>query len=258
MSDNIVPSVTIVLARMESARLPGKALVDLNGIPLIAMILERLSLLPELQPVILATTDDPKDNLLAREAVSRGVSVYRGSGKDVLRRLIAAALAHGVKPEGSVVKATGDNPFVDIDEAVRALAEHKRTGSDLTLVDGLPMGAGVGVFKLDALGRSWQQSDDPVSREHPGLLMHANHDSYKIQTIDALPEKRWPELRLTVDEHKDLELARHIVSRLDSCPAGPPLLSIIEMLREDPGLISVNRDVVQITPIMPDESTIDE
>ncbi len=245
----------MVLARMESSRLPGKALIDLGGIPLIGMVLERFARHPELHPIVLATTPSVEDNLLAREAVSRGVEVYRGDSDDVLGRLIGAARRCGLGSDGAVVKATGDNPFVDAEEAVRAYREHCRADADLTIVEGLPMGAGVGVFKLGALERSWKESDDPVSREHPGLLVRTEPGSYRLRILKAPPEKNNPALRITIDEYEDLELARKIISRLEPGPVGPDLRSVINLLQQDDGFRAINRDVQQEKPVLCSQKT---
>lgn len=60
--------------------------------------------------------------------------------------------------------------------------------------------------------------------------------------VDAPPRLRRPELRLTVDTPEDLELTRQIYARV---PAPADLADVIALLDASPGLVELNRQVVQ-------------
>lgn len=79
----------IVFSRMSSSRLPGKALMQLGGIPLVERVLRRASLCG--LPVCFATSTDCSDNILAEFVESLGYKVYRGELTDVLNRAAKAA-----------------------------------------------------------------------------------------------------------------------------------------------------------------------
>ena len=57
-------SAIILQARMASSRLPGKALANLGGRPIVARCVERLAVRSSM-PVILATTTRADDDVLA-------------------------------------------------------------------------------------------------------------------------------------------------------------------------------------------------
>ena len=57
--------VGIILARLDSTRLPGKALRQVKGVPLIGYIIARAKRIPDLEVLVLATTERPLDDSLA-------------------------------------------------------------------------------------------------------------------------------------------------------------------------------------------------
>ncbi|MDB5458001.1 MAG: acylneuraminate cytidylyltransferase, partial [Caulobacter sp.] len=112
--------LAVLQARMSSKRLPGKAMATLQGQPMILRQLERLRRARTLSKIIVATSAEPVDDGLAGFLVSRGQTVFRGSGLDLLDRIARCAEAAG--PVSHVVRIKGDAPFVDpslVDEAVR-------------------------------------------------------------------------------------------------------------------------------------------
>ena len=54
----------IIQARMGSSRLPGKVLMEIGGVPLLSYVHSRLISLDERYSLIVATTKNPKDNIL--------------------------------------------------------------------------------------------------------------------------------------------------------------------------------------------------
>ena len=95
--------VAVVQARLGSTRLPGKALLDLAGRPMLAHVLERAAAVPGIDQVVLATTVSPEDAALAELARAAGIACVRGGVDDVLDRFHAALAAH---PADAVVRIT--------------------------------------------------------------------------------------------------------------------------------------------------------
>jgi spore coat polysaccharide biosynthesis protein SpsF (cytidylyltransferase family) len=110
---------------MGSARLPGKAMRMLAGHPLITHAIVRLQ--SSGYPVVLATTTKPEDDCLIEVATGLKAHVFRGSEDDVLDRFAQAARHFELH---RVVRATADNPVVDIDAVARTLMLLDRTSAD--------------------------------------------------------------------------------------------------------------------------------
>src|SRR6516164_455352 len=104
--------VTIVQARMGSERLPGKVLAPVLGLPLLALIIKRISPAKKLGTLVVATTEQPEDDAVEELLLDLGVNCFRGSTEDCLDRYYKAAQAYQAQV---VVRLTGDNPLIDHD-----------------------------------------------------------------------------------------------------------------------------------------------
>ena len=93
--------------RLDSSRLPRKALLDLGGRPVIVRAMEALDGVPA-DIRALVTTDDSRASL-SPLASSCGWEIHCGSKDDVLSRYLGAASRYGTD---TIIRATGDNPLV--------------------------------------------------------------------------------------------------------------------------------------------------
>ena len=100
----------IVGARIGSTRLPGKALLQIGGYPMIIFLLERIRATQSVNKIIFATTTLSEDNELAQVVKDAGFTVFRGSNQNVVERYIDAAQEYNLD---YVIRITGDCPFVD-------------------------------------------------------------------------------------------------------------------------------------------------
>jgi len=201
----------VLLARHASQRFPGKAMAVLAGRTLLEHCVSRLTA-AGVGPVVLATTTRSDDDVLAVLAARLGARVYRGDQHDVLGRIVAAAEAHGFS---RLLRATGDNPFVDIGGPARALAL-LAPGVDYACEDGMPVGAAVEAVTLAALARSAAEATDPADREHVTTFIKAHPDRYRCIRRRAPAALCAPDVRLTVDTPSDLAWLRSLVAATGS------------------------------------------
>lgn len=220
----------VVQARMGSVRLPGKSLARIGGRSLLARVVERLNAQEEL-PVVVATTTLLEDDLLCEEADRLGVVVLRGSADDVLGRYAFAASLLGVP---AIVRATADNPAVDLESAHRTLEILERSGADYVVDYGLPVGGTVEAIAAPALVRAAALATDPYDREHVAPYIRRDAGSRAIDAM-APTELRRPELRFTVDTAEDLEYMRRVFQEAGPADRPRPLAELIaaaDRLRE--------------------------
>lgn len=195
----------VIQARMGSARLPGKSLAPIGGRSLLARVVERLLHQGEL-PVVLATTTLLEDDLLCEEADRLGVTVVRGSADDVLGRYGFAASLLGAP---AIIRATADNPAVDLDAPLRTLDILLRSGADYVVDYGLPLGGTVEAMTTAALVRAAALATEPYDREHVTPFVRRDGRSRAIDALAPTALRR-PDLRFTVDTADDLDYLRRI------------------------------------------------
>jgi spore coat polysaccharide biosynthesis protein SpsF (cytidylyltransferase family) len=216
-------ALIVLQARMASRRLPGKALALVGGRPILARCLDRLRA-SAVAPVVLATTTCAADDALAALAEAAGVPVVRGPEDDVLRRFVVAATRFGAT---YVVRATADDPAVDIDAPRRVLETLVRTGADYVVEAGLPYGAAVEGVSVDALEKADVMATAAADREHVTPLIRRDR-LFRALEVLAPAHLRRPDLRLTVDTLRDLAFVRRLMASLGDPPAEPPLRAIID------------------------------
>ena len=212
----------ILQARYASTRLPGKALAQIGSLTVLDHCLQRL-LAGDAAAVVLATTTNPEDDALAAVAEGRGVPVFRGDVDDVLGRYAAAAARFQLHP---VIRATADNPAVDIDAPRRVLAALTGTRADYVREDGLPIGAAVEGLTYAALCRCALAARLPGDREHVTTYVKSQPQWFRIAGIEAPAAVRRPDIRLTVDTAADLEFVRKLFAR-----AGDHLTPLASLIR---------------------------
>ena len=78
--------VAIVQARLDSTRLPGKVLKEIEGKPMLYHIVNRLRRSNLITKIIVATSDEDSDNPINDFCMQNGIECFRGSKDDVLDR----------------------------------------------------------------------------------------------------------------------------------------------------------------------------
>jgi len=217
------PALVVVQARMGSQRLPGKSMASIGGEPLIAIVLRRL-LAADVGPVVLATTTGRDDDVLEAAATRLGVPTARGARDDVLERFVHAAAGRGAD---IVIRATADNPAVDIGAAGRAIAALSAADADYCHEQRLPYGAVVEAVRISALLDAAQKATAAGDREHVTTFIRRHPTDYRLIQPDAPAALQRPDLRLTVDTEQDLAFMRAIARELPAPLAAAPLGDVI-------------------------------
>jgi spore coat polysaccharide biosynthesis protein SpsF len=215
------PTAIVLQARVGSRRLPRKVLAPIGRRTLLAHCIRRLA--ASRVPVIVATTDRPEDDDVEVEARRHDAAVLRGAEHDVLDRYLAAAQAFGLD---EIVRATADNPFVDVAGVGRVLELRRRVQADHIAEHGLPVGAAVEAVTTAALVRSRVLITDPYDREHVTSFVRRDSRFRSLRAM-APADVRRPGLRLTVDTADDLEFARAVHRTLGGGDEIHPLSSVI-------------------------------
>ena len=240
----------VIQARSTSSRLPNKVLALIGDQPLIRWTIDAMSAVTGLRALIVATTDDPSDDLLARTVADLGIAVHRGPTHDVLARCWDAVARFG--PE-VVVRQTADNPFVDPDVVSAQVARLKAGPFDFVGNVGWPLGIAAEVATRDALEAAAVEATDPAEREHVMPFIYNRPERFRVGYLDGPADPAHG--RFTVDTEEDLTLARALAERLGH--GAPVHLGELEaIIRAEPTLADINADVRQKTWREVDERAI--
>lgn len=227
-------ALAIVQARMSSTRLPGKSLAEVNGEPMLLLLLRRLSHARRIDGIVVATSTDASDDPIAAVASGAGVAVSRGPRRDVLGRFL---LAIGDRKD-PIVRITADCPLIDptiVDDTVErflsvAGCAYASNIQPRTFPDGLDVEV-IDAAALRAVAREALESED---REHVTSAIRAQPERFRQAAV--LGACNLGELRWTVDDPEDLEFVRALVRRLGARRHEAGLTEILSAIRAEPSL----------------------
>jgi spore coat polysaccharide biosynthesis protein SpsF (cytidylyltransferase family) len=237
-------TAAIVQARMGSTRLPGKTLMDLGGVPVVDWVTRRLAMTAGLDDVLVATSDQPADDVLARHLVGSGQRVVRGPADDVLGRFQQAL---GATDADTVVRITADCPFVQPELISLGLTTFFECGADYlgTALDGrLPRGFDLEVIRRGAVESAALEAHDPVEREHVTTFVLRRPERFHHAALPAPEWARRPGYRICLDEPPDLSVLRAVVDGLGATPESLDGRAVISFLDANPQVVALNRSVV--------------
>ena len=209
-----VYSMTIGLfipVRLDSTRLPQKALLDIAGKPALQHLIERLKLAQSPDVFVICTSTDPNDAPLQKIADATGVKLFRGSKEDLLERFRSAAEHYQVD---LIINVDGDDLLVD-PEQVDAVAEVLQdSGADFVTCEGLPFGAAAIGLRAEALALVCARKEQTRTATGWGAFF-LNNPSLRTKTLKIDdPELHHPEIRMTLDYEEDYRFFTAVFAEL--------------------------------------------
>jgi len=240
--------VATIECRTTSSRLPGKVLMRSCGKPMLEHLIERLSRVRRLDAIILATTTNATDDVIADLAARLGIGCYRGSEEDVLARVLGAATSVSAD---IIVEITGDCPLLDPDIVSQTLDLYLTNLCDYACNDlppSFPIGQDVEVFSTELLRLADREGLTSEDREHVSWFFIRHPERFRHLTLPAPPPLHWAHLRLTLDEMDDFRLIDAVFTAL--YPSNPSFscADVLAFLRENPELLQFNAHVQQRHP----------
>ena len=203
----------VLQARVDSSRLPQKALLPLGGRPLIFRVMEAFNSFAR-EAKILACPEDSAASFapLAEEA---GFTLITGPKDDVLERYCIVIRKTGAE---RIIRATGDNPFVFTDAALALNQEAAALCADYAGYSGLPYGAGVESVSSAALLRAEKEAKAQAEREHVCPYLYTHPELFLLHRPMAPLKWQGSDQRITVDTEEDYERVKVLYAELLSLP----------------------------------------
>ncbi len=232
--------IGIIPSRLKSSRLPNKALIDIDGLPMVIHVLKRAGLSPVLDDVLVATDSKEIVNMVKRHGGTAVMTSPRhATGTDRIAE-VASSIDADI-----VVNIQGDEPLLNpdhIDKVVRPLLDDEElqvavlvtpykkkisfsdikavldlTGnilycsrSDLpsdarTSVDTMQKMCFIVPFRKDFLLKfaSWEQA--PLEKIEFNEYLRILEHGYKIKAVQV------ESAHISVDTPKDLEIVRRLM-----------------------------------------------
>jgi spore coat polysaccharide biosynthesis protein SpsF len=238
-------TVALIQARMGSTRLPGKVLMNVHGYPMLWHIIERVKQAKLVDEIMVATSDNPTDDLIESYLASIDIRFFRGSENNVLERFYNAATLSGAE---TIVRLTGDNPLIDPHILDMTISYFYNTGfryvsniQQPSAKCSFPVGIASEVFTFELLEEAYLQAQEDYEKEHvtPYMYFQQNSVGCYANSIDL------SNYRFTVDTPEDYEHMKAIYGYFFKGKHDFFLDDIIRYLNKHPEIVAINANVEQ-------------
>lgn len=235
----------IVQARMGATRLPGKPLFKVKGKTLLEYQIERLKRVRQPNTLIVATTQNEKDQSIVAICKQEKISYYTGSEDDVLDRYLKTARHYDIDV---VVRLTADCPLIDpdlidklLDEFLSHYPEYDYFSN--TIERTFPRGMDIEIFKRRSLEEAHSESFLSSDREHVTPFIYRHPERYKLGSYRYSEDHS--SYRWTVDTQEDFTLIEKMLESI--LPKKPHfnLRDLLDLAQEHPDWKLLNRHVEQ-------------
>ncbi len=195
--------------RLDSTRLPGKALLPLGSLTVIEQAMQSLKNVNT--DVFALLTDSFSASQLKPLSKKWGFEIFVGDKDNVLKRYADAIEYFSVS---TVIRATGDNPLVSGMLANRILEYHLKKQADYSGFTGIPLGTGVEILNAEAVLKANKLSEDAYEKEHVSPYLYFRESNFLIYRVPSPAEYYCPNERVTLDTAEDYYRIKNIYAQL--------------------------------------------
>ncbi len=164
--------------------------------------------------IVIATTNQEKDNVLEKIGKALNVRIYRGKFNDVLSRLLGAAHLVGAE---DFIRIYGNYPLVDLYQMKALLKEHLDGAYEYSYNEhhnGVLWGTGCDIFQTKTLEQLDTELTDLYQREMISFHLQQNIEKYKVNKKIVL--KNRPAYKLNLETEKDLKVIQEVLNHVSN------------------------------------------
>ena len=191
----------VILCRMQSKRLPGKTMIKIRDITVLERVVNRCKKINNI-PVVVATSDEQEDNIIAEYCFRNNLKIFRGSEANVARRFLDCCKYFNFK---NAARVNCDRVLLDINLLKETFQKHFETKSDLTSnfrSINLLKGQGCEVIRTSIL-ENFIHEFDTYDAEHVTRWFYKNPEriklfDYKMKTYNI-------QINMALDTREDLK-----------------------------------------------------
>ena len=237
-----------ILARLNSTRLPKKQLKKIGNEPILKILVNRLKKSKNIRNIVICTTNKKTDDPLVSFLKKEKILYYRGSEKDVLKRMLGAAKKFDTD---IIIDVEGDKIYTDIklmDLVIKQFLNSKnefviasRNKKDFEPTDHFIHGIFPAGFRTSILEKICNKKK--TNNTETGYKELFFEKGICKKTFVTIPTKsNIPnEIRLTLDYPEDLELAKRIFAELGN---NFGYKDILKIYNKNPEIFKITKKVL--------------
>lgn len=228
----------LITARMKSTRLPKKLTLEINGRQIIRWMIDRLKTAKSINEIIICTSTNPQDEILAEIAQEEGILVFRGDEDDVIGRLYNASIKYDLD---YALNITADCPLVSVEYIEKIIETYKQTDADLIRTLELPHGFFSYGLKIKAMEKVCQIKRDTETEVWGRYFTDSGY--FNVVDLSIPNVLKRPEYRLTLDYPEDFEFFKKVYAHFGENTYKTGIKDIIAFLDANPQIVEINKDL---------------
>ena len=204
--------IIIIQARLSSSRLPFKVLKEINGIPLLQYLVDRLNTVFEKSKLMIATSTKSEDDKIESFCKDRRIQFYRGSLNNVSRRFLEAVSSKKAK---AFIRINGDSPLIDPLIVKKALDIYANGSYDLVtnaFPRTYPAGQSTEVINSNTFNDIYKLMSTNDHFEHVTNYFYENPSNYNIKNFTNIRDLS--SYNLVVDTENDFKRISKIIKNM--------------------------------------------
>lgn len=230
-------SAIFITVRMDSSRLPNKAMREILGKPILGHVITRAKQTKRFDEIIVCTTQREVDEQIVLLAENYGVKTFQGSLTDKLERWNGAAKQYHVD---YIVTFDGDDLFCDpylLDKGAQQIAENRYDFIEL------PKGMICGAFTYAFTAKALEKVCEIKATDETEMMWTYFKDTglFKTGYLEQVEDIYFSDkYRLTLDYPEDLEFFEKVFDHFGCINNDVPLKKIIDYLGDHPEIPQIN------------------
>lgn len=225
----------LITGRMKSTRLPKKLTLKINDREIIRHMIDRLKESDILDEIIICTSTNPQDQILARIAKEENIQCFLGDEDDVIQRLYDASKKFNLD---YALNITADCPLVSIEYIDKIVDTYKESNADFIRTLDLPHGFFSYGIKVDAMKKVCEIKKSNDTEVWGRYLTDTG--LFKVVDIEIPQELQRKDYRLTLDYPEDFEFFKKIYAHFGADTYKTSMYDIIKYLDENPEVVKIN------------------
>lgn len=228
---------------MESTRLPGKVLFEICRKSIIQIMIERMKLAKKLDRIIIATSNNKKDDLIENFCNENNIECHRGSEENLIDRYkkISDSIDADV-----IAKFGADCPLIDPKVIDYVIDIYLNNNYDYVSNYGpppktYPEGSTLDVYSSKILTEAYNEAKKPSELEHISPFICNRPKRYKLHRVDY--KKDISNYRFSLDYQEDFHVIKSIYEALYPIDPFFTLEDIISWLDSNPEIFKINSHI---------------
>lgn len=200
----------IIQSRLNSKRLPGKALKKINNIELIKRVYLRIKNFKKFKKILVAIPDNRSNLKLKTFLKKNKIPFFLGSEKNVFSRFYNCLKKYDLK---YIIRISGDSPLID-PKIIDKILKLKEKSKNFDLITNIfprsyPVGQSVELIPKSTFEKLKKIELNPEHKEHVTKYIYENNNMFKIINMKNIENQS--SIRLVVDTRNDLKLIDNLI-----------------------------------------------